>query len=141
MTPTRLLALAAAFLGLLGGLGSAAGCGGGDDKPAAKESQKRLAAERAQKARRALRARERRARARARARRRRRREAALRQQATTPPPTPPTTTTTTAPPQQAPSTGGTPSVDSPEGQKLLEQDPQCKDVPPPPPNYHGPVQC
>ena len=35
---------------------------------------------------------------------------------------------------------GTPSVDSPEGRQLLQSD-QCKEAPPPPPGYDGPVQC
>jgi hypothetical protein len=41
----------------------------------------------------------------------------------------------------APPTDKTPSVDSAEGQQQLKQDPDCKDAPPPPPSYHGPVQC
>jgi len=35
----------------------------------------------------------------------------------------------------------TPSTTTPQGQKLLQQSPDCKNVPPPPPNYKGPVQC
>ena len=59
-------------------------------------------------------------------------------------------TTTTTTPQtgeqpdysSAPQNGtGTPSVDSPEGQRLLEESPDCQNLPPPPPNYDGPVQC
>jgi hypothetical protein len=42
---------------------------------------------------------------------------------------------TTTPSDQAP------SVDSTEGQQKLKQDPDCKSLPPPPPSYHGPVQC
>jgi hypothetical protein len=36
---------------------------------------------------------------------------------------------------------GSPSVDSPEGQRQLRTDPDCQGLPPPPPSYHGPVQC
>jgi hypothetical protein len=35
----------------------------------------------------------------------------------------------------------TPSANSPEGRKLLEESPDCQNVPPPPPGYDGPVQC
>lgn len=35
----------------------------------------------------------------------------------------------------------TPSTTTPQGQKLLRQSPDCKNAPPPPPSYHGPVQC
>jgi hypothetical protein len=35
----------------------------------------------------------------------------------------------------------TPATTTPQGQKLLQQSPDCKNVPPPPPNYKGPVQC
>jgi hypothetical protein len=35
----------------------------------------------------------------------------------------------------------TPSTTTPQGQKLLQQSPDCKNVPPPPPDYKGPVQC
>jgi hypothetical protein len=35
----------------------------------------------------------------------------------------------------------TPPANSDQGQKLLNQSPDCKNVPPPPPDYHGPVQC
>jgi hypothetical protein len=34
----------------------------------------------------------------------------------------------------------TPKADTPEGKQLLQSD-QCKDAPPPPPGYDGPVQC
>jgi hypothetical protein len=37
--------------------------------------------------------------------------------------------------------GSTPSVDSPEGRRLLRESPDCRDAPPPPPGYSGPVQC
>ena len=42
----------------------------------------------------------------------------------------------------APQNGGTgtPSVDTPQGQQLLQSE-ECEDVPPPPPGYDGPVQC
>lgn len=36
--------------------------------------------------------------------------------------------------------GGTPSVNSPQGQALLNS-PSCQGTPPPPPGYTGPVQC
>ena len=42
---------------------------------------------------------------------------------------------TTTPSDQAP------SVDSPQGQQKLKQDPDCQGLPSPPPSYHGPVQC
>jgi hypothetical protein len=44
---------------------------------------------------------------------------------------------------QAPLNGSTttPPANSDQGQKLLDQSPDCKNVPPPPPDYHGPVQC
>ncbi len=44
---------------------------------------------------------------------------------------------------QAPLNGTTktPPANSDQGQKLLQQSPDCKNVPPPPPDYHGPVQC
>ena len=35
----------------------------------------------------------------------------------------------------------TPSTTTPQGQNLLKQSPDCKNVPPPPPDYKGPVQC
>jgi hypothetical protein len=35
----------------------------------------------------------------------------------------------------------TPQAGTQQGQKLLQQSPDCKNAPPPPPNYHGPVQC
>jgi hypothetical protein len=35
----------------------------------------------------------------------------------------------------------TPPANSDQGQKLLQQSPDCKNVPPPPPDYKGPVQC
>lgn len=35
----------------------------------------------------------------------------------------------------------TPSTTSPQGKQLLKQSPDCKNVPPPPSNYKGPVQC
>ena len=38
------------------------------------------------------------------------------------------------------STSGTPSVDSPVGQQIIQNSPECQ-AHPPPPNYHGPVQC
>jgi hypothetical protein len=38
------------------------------------------------------------------------------------------------------STSGTPSVDSQQGQDIIQGSPECKDHPPPP-DYHGPVQC
>jgi hypothetical protein len=41
----------------------------------------------------------------------------------------------------APSSAGAPSVDSAEGQRELRENPDCRNVPPPPPSYHGPVQC
>jgi hypothetical protein len=34
-----------------------------------------------------------------------------------------------------------PSVDSAEGKQKLKTDSDCKGLPPPPPGYHGPVQC
>lgn len=44
---------------------------------------------------------------------------------------------------QAPLNGTTktPPANSDQGQKLLQQSPDCKNVPPPPPDYKGPVQC
>jgi hypothetical protein len=36
---------------------------------------------------------------------------------------------------------GAPSVDSPEGRRELQANPDCQGLPPPPPSYHGPVQC
>jgi hypothetical protein len=44
---------------------------------------------------------------------------------------------------QAPLNGTTktPPANSGQGQKLLQQSPDCKNVPPPPPDYKGPVQC
>jgi beta-lactam-binding protein with PASTA domain len=39
------------------------------------------------------------------------------------------------------SNGGTPAVNSPRGQQQLHQSPDCKNAPPPPPGYTGPVQC
>jgi hypothetical protein len=35
----------------------------------------------------------------------------------------------------------TPSTTTPQGQELLKKSPDCKNVPPPPPDYKGPVQC
>jgi hypothetical protein len=35
----------------------------------------------------------------------------------------------------------TPPANSDQGQKLLEQSPDCQNVPPPPKDYKGPVQC
>ena len=35
----------------------------------------------------------------------------------------------------------TPSTTTPKGKQLLQQSPDCKNAPPPPPDYHGPVQC
>ena len=35
---------------------------------------------------------------------------------------------------------GTPSVDSTQGKQILKSSPECRDHPPPP-GYHGPVQC
>src|SRR5437763_14620687 len=52
----------------------------------------------------------------------------------------PAGTTGACAPPQAPG-GGAPSVDSPEGQRMLHTDPDCRGEPPPPPSYHGPVQC
>ena len=43
-------------------------------------------------------------------------------------------------PAPKPSTGATPSVDSPEGRRVLQTSPECLSHPPPP-GYHGPVQC
>src|SRR5437763_789501 len=40
-----------------------------------------------------------------------------------------------------PSGYGTPPVNSPEGKKILKTDPGCKNTPPPPPDYKGPIQC
>jgi hypothetical protein len=37
--------------------------------------------------------------------------------------------------------GPTPSVRSVEGQRLLKESPDCRNAPPPPPGYNGPVQC
>jgi hypothetical protein len=34
----------------------------------------------------------------------------------------------------------TPSVNSPEGQRIIKEDPECQ-AHPPPPGYEGPVQC
>jgi hypothetical protein len=43
------------------------------------------------------------------------------------------------------STGGsyapTPSVSSSAGRHALQRSPDCQNTPPPPPGYHGPVQC
>jgi beta-lactam-binding protein with PASTA domain len=39
------------------------------------------------------------------------------------------------------SNGGTPSVNSREGQRALHSSPDCQHAPPPPPGYKGPVQC
>ena len=36
---------------------------------------------------------------------------------------------------------GSPPANSPEGKKIIKQDPYCKGHPPPPPSYKGPVQC
>lgn len=55
-----------------------------------------------------------------------------------PSPTPPT------PPQTSPSATSprpSPPVDSPQGRRLLQTNPDCQNAPPPPPSYHGPVQC
>jgi hypothetical protein len=38
-------------------------------------------------------------------------------------------------------TSKTPPANSQQGQQLLKQSPDCKNAPPPPPDYHGPVQC
>jgi hypothetical protein len=132
--PLRSTAIVLAVLASIGVAGAGVGCGG-DDQSAEKARQKTAAeqarkAREAERARDAQRARERRARAR---RRKRKREAQLRQQQATAPAPSPT--------QQAPSSGGTPSADTPEGKKLLQQSPDCKNKPPPPPDYHGPVQC
>ena len=35
----------------------------------------------------------------------------------------------------------TPSTTTPQGQNLLKQSPDCKNAPPPPSDYKGPVQC
>jgi hypothetical protein len=40
-----------------------------------------------------------------------------------------------------PKDGPAPSVDSPQGRRALQHDPDCRGHPPPPPGYHGPVQC
>lgn len=57
-------------------------------------------------------------------------------EATAPPAPVVTTPGTTTPPSSQ-----TPSADSPEGKRLLEESPDCENVPPPPPDYDGPVQC
>jgi hypothetical protein len=41
---------------------------------------------------------------------------------------------------ETPSTNGTPSVNSPEGQRIIKENPECQ-AHPPPPGYEGPVQC
>jgi hypothetical protein len=35
----------------------------------------------------------------------------------------------------------TPHANTPQGQRELQQSPDCKDAPPPPKGYKGPVQC
>lgn len=37
--------------------------------------------------------------------------------------------------------GGSPPANSPEGQRNRQKNPDCKGLPPPPPDYKGPVQC
>jgi hypothetical protein len=37
--------------------------------------------------------------------------------------------------------GPTPQVNTPEGQRLMRESPDCRNAPPPPPGYNGPVQC
>ena len=37
--------------------------------------------------------------------------------------------------------GGSPPAHSPEGERKRRQTSDCKDLPPPPPGYNGPVQC
>jgi hypothetical protein len=131
--PKHSTALAVALLFLLAFGGVGLGCGGRDR--AHELSRQRTGGQPAREAREAQQLLERRARA----RRRRERETRLaeeRLQRATPQATAPA-----SPPAPASSGGGTPSVDSPEGQRLLKQDPQCREVPPPPPGYHGPVQC
>jgi hypothetical protein len=43
----------------------------------------------------------------------------------------------TPPPAATP----TPRANTPQGQRQLQQSPDCKNAPPPPKNYKGPVQC
>ena len=68
-------------------------------------------------------------------RREKRRERAAAQAAA-----PATTGPSTAPTQSAPPKP-TPHVNTPQGQRELQQSPDCKNAPPPPPGYKGPVQC
>jgi hypothetical protein len=78
--------------------------------------------------------------ARARRAARKRRLAESPASAETSPAAPPPASAPQTTPAPKPSTGATPSVDSPEGRRILQSDPECRSHPPPP-GYHGPVQC
>ena len=68
-------------------------------------------------------------------RREKRRERAAAQNAAPVTTAPSTTPTQSAPPKP------TPHANTPQGQQELQQSPDCKNAPPPPPGYKGPVQC
>jgi hypothetical protein len=71
--------------------------------------------------------------ARRRREKRREREAAAAQGTAPATPAPATT--------PAPASKPTPHVNTPQGRQELQQSPDCKNAPPPPPGYKGPVQC
>jgi type II secretory pathway pseudopilin PulG len=135
----RRVTIAALLLVALG-----AGCGGGSNDAKDRAAARQAAAQRAHA--RAAKQQARRERARARRRRAKRRKANQEAGGT---PAPTSQPTTTCPQGQLPngpngscqSTGGAPSVDSPQGKQELKQSPDCQGEPPPPPGYHGPVQC